>query len=83
MHEQLGKSWEEGENDKDSVLPISVSQWLLLLLPSALHRDPNAASSLKSPLGCGDSRKNPQQAVGSAFLRLPWLSDVLSSVSRS
>lgn len=53
--------------------PIPCGLLLLFFLLCALHRDPNTTSSFKSPLGCGDSKNNPQRALGSAFLRLPWL----------
>lgn len=53
--------------------PIPCGLLLLFFLLCAFHRDPNTTSSFKSPLGCGDSKNNPQRALGSAFLRLPWL----------
>lgn len=63
--------------------PIPSGLLPLFFLLFALHRDPNVISSLKSPLGCGDSSNNPQDAVASVFLRLPWLFDPLFSTSQS
>lgn len=80
MLQQLGAEWVGAVEGRGVLLPISLPRWHPAPLSAflfALYQDPNATSSFRSWLGCGDGGNHLQQAAaGCAFLRLTWFFDL-------